>query len=504
MPNLQHLVAHGVSGNLKSSIPTQSNTAWTTFMTGVNPGKHGVFSFQQRSPNDPALLVGVNSRSIRRETLFGVLSRQGRTVGAVNVPVTYPPFPVNGYLLSGMFVPTGADYTHPRELAAEIDAATGGFPLNRIRWRFMPGQFEQLLDEAIEVNLQRTRVLVYLMDNKAVDVFVQVFVSPDRIQHALMHLIDPAHPRYRAEDAERYRAKIHQFFGSLDEMLGQVIERVERDGATLLVMSDHGFRPCDRQLVISDALTQQGLLHRNQRQHMAKGARRFIRRLYKRKRSTSKKSGGRAIGSDVDWSRTRAYVATATDQGVVINLMGREPHGIVRNNGEYERTRDEVLHALEMIRDPSNGARLIDGTWRREELFTGPYLEQAPDVIYSVANGLSVGNERSQNLAPLKWRTGEHDLYGILIGYGPALRSSVALEDACLTDLAPTILYLAGAELPSDLDGRVLLEAIRPELIANRSIVYELTSNGYVPETHVYSEAEELEIAEQLRGLGYL
>ncbi len=504
MPNLQRLVEQGASGPLESSVPTQSNTAWVTFMTGVNPGKHGVYSFMERAPGDPTRLVGVNSRSIRRETLFHVLSRQGYRVGAVNVPVTYPPFPVNGFLLSGMFVPSEGTYTYPRELKGELDGAVGGFPVNRIRWRYMPGQYEALLAEAVEVNAQRARALAYLVDHKPWDVFVQVFVSPDRVQHAAMHLIDPSHPRYREDEAARFRAAIHRFYRSLDDVVGLAVERAERHGLTLIVLSDHGFQPCDRQLRVEDLLVERGFLRYDRQQQVARRVRRALRRLRGGPAHRRAPAAGRPIGVGVDWSRTRAYVALSTEQGISINLAGREPRGIVGPDGDYERTAEELRAALRGWRDPATGQPLVQDVWLRDELYHGPLASAAPDVVYAAAPGLSVGNEQKRNLAPLAWRTGEHDRYGILVAYGPAVRAGTTVEGARLMDLAPTILYLAGAALPADLDGRVLEGLLRPEVVGSRPVEVESAPVAFEPEAQSYSDEEEAAVLDQLRGLGYV
>ncbi len=503
MPNLQHLIENGVSGPLESTIPTHSNTAWVSFMTGVNPGAHGVFSFLERATDDPMRLIGVNSRSNQRESIFHILSRQEYVVGSVNVPVTYPPFAVNGFLLSGMFVPEGAQYTHPISLAGEIDDAVGGFPLNKIRWRFMPHQYRDLLEEAIQVNQQRARVLEYLMDHMRWDVYAQVFVSPDRIQHALMHMIDPCHPHYREEEARQYRDLIRAFYGSLDDMLGRVIERTDRDGLSLIVLSDHGFQPCDRELYVPEILAQHGLMARSQRRVLNRRVRRVIRQALGAAASRQRPSRGPQVGLDVDWSRSRAYVTTATDQGVSVNVAGREPYGVVNPYGEYDDVREEIRKVLLGLRDPETGNALVDAVWFREEIYHGSCLDKAPDVIFVPAEGLTTVSEQHRNLAPAEVRTGEHALHGIIVGYGSSFKHGTILNNAKLIDLAPTILYLAGASIPEDLDGTVLVDALNPGLVKSNDIMYERVGAG-AGARREYSDLEESQVAEQLRGLGYI
>jgi predicted AlkP superfamily phosphohydrolase/phosphomutase len=510
MPNLAHMVETGVSGPLRSTIPTNSSVAWSTFMTGRNPGKHAVYDFMRRSSDNPLLMVGVNSQSLRSETWFDVLGRHGRKVGAINVPVTYPPFPVSGFMLGGMFVHEGQPYTFPESLANELDDHVGGFPVNCIRWRFMLGKLEELLDEAIAVTQQRARVLEYLIDHKDWDVLIQVFVGTDRLQHPLMHVLDPGHPRYDDELARRLRPKLRTFFQLTDDMLGRSRQQIGQD-AVLMIISDHGFQSVHRAIYVREILARNGLLRTQDRAVLPWSIQRRLRTLgqiVKRAMPGVFPDDGRQVGAHMEmaglaWSRTQAYVTTRTSQGVYVNLAGREPRGIVSPGADYERLLDDVQEVLLDERDPSNGQRVIESVMRGEELYSGPWADLAPDLMFIPAAGYAAAGGAKSHLGSFEWRTGDHGLDGIFVASGPGLKRREKISGAGLIDVAPSVLYLAGMPIPQDMDGQVL------DLFSDRRLttdppVYEQGTTMHGGSDYVYTSEEERQVEEQLRSLGYL
>jgi predicted AlkP superfamily phosphohydrolase/phosphomutase len=511
MPNLAQLIEAGIHGDLRSTIPTNSSVAWNTFMTGRNPGKHGVYDFTQRAPYDPTRMVGVNSRSRRCETFYDTLARHERRVGAINVPITYPPFPVNGFMIAGMIVQEGKPYTYPESLAAELDAQVGGFPVNRIRWRFMLGKLEELLDEAIVITQQRVRVLEYLIDRKEWDVLIHVFVAPDRLQHPLMHIIDPQHPRYDRALAQRLSPKLQAVFQVLDDMIGRV-HKLIGDEATLIIISDHGFRSVHKAIHVRAVLAREGLLKaaQNQRMSMSQIARRSLRWLppgAKRALAGIVPNGRRPVGSpeemaNLDWSQTQAYVTTMTSQAVYANLAGREPSGTV-TPAASERLLDDIQALLLAERDPSNGQPIIEAALRAKEIYHGPYADQGPDLLLIPAPGYAFAKGAKGHLQPYDWFTGDHALDGIFVAAGPGLKRGATISNAGLIDLAPTILYLAGVPISPDMDG-VVLDLFADQRFVTNPPAYEQAAATYQSHSYDYTPEEEQDVAEQLRGLGYL
>jgi len=512
MPNLVDLMATGVSGDLRSTVPTNSSVAWNTFMTGRNPGKHGVFDFTQRAPNDPTRMVGVNSRSRRSETFFDTLAKYDRQVGAVNVPITYPPFPVNGFMISGMIVQEGRPYTFPERLATELDECVGGFPVNRIRWRFMLGQLEELLDEAVIVTQQRARVLEYLIDRKEWDVLVHVFVTPDRLQHPLMHLIDPGHPCHDPALAQRLGPKLRAAFQTLDAVLGRARAQIG-DTGTLIVISDHGFRSVHKAIHVREILARNGLLKATQNGHMsvrqtARNLLRWLPQPVKQALVGKLPVSQRRLGSpeemaNLAWRETQAYVTTLTSQAVYINLVGREPHGTVAAGAAYERLLDDIQELLLAQRDPATGQPIIEAVLRANEVYHGPEAAQGPDLLLLPAEGYAFAKGAKGHLQTYQWFMGDHALDGIFVAAGPGLKRGATIDNAALIDLAPTVLYLAGVSIPSDMDGHVL-NLFADQRLTMTPPIYDQAASTYQSHGYNYTPEEEQDVAEQLRGLGYL
>jgi len=514
MPNLSQLMAGGVSGALRSTLPTNSGVAWPAFLTGRNSGKHAVFDFTQRAPHDPTRLIGVDSRAVRSERFLTALGRHGRQVGAINVPVTYPPFPVNGFMLGGMFVQEGKPYTYPESLETELNERVGGFQPNRIRWRYMLGRSDELLDEAINVTRQRARVLAYLIDHKAWDVLIQVFVSPDRLQHPLMHVLDPDHPRHDRALAQRLAPKFRAYFQTIDDMLGHARDRLGKDG-TLIVISDHGFRSVHKAVYAREILAREGLLRAvREPADLHRLARKLVRhalpKLAKQALSHRMRSNGHShqpIGSphemaNLIWTQTQAYVTTGTSQGLHVNLAGRDPHGIVLPGTAYERLLDNLQEVLLAERDPDTGQPVIESVVRSEELYHGPWTHLAPDLIYVPASGYASSKGAQGHLQPFTWFMGDHAVDGILVAAGPGLKQGQSLAGAALIDIAPTVLYLSGAPIPEDMDGRVLdLFADGRLAAAPPQTEYEATHES--PE-QLYTSEEQRVIEDHLKSLGYM
>lgn len=512
MPNLAHMLESGVSGPLRSTIPTNSCTAWSTFMTGRNPGKHAVYNFTQRSPQDATRLVGVNSQSRRAESFFEVLGRYDRKIGAINVPVTFPPFPVNGFMLGGMIVQEGKPYTFPEALATELDEQVGGYPVNCMRWRFMLGQLEELLDEVIMMTQQRARVLEYLIDQKEWDVLVQVFVGPDRLQHALMHVLDPEHPYYNDELTRQLAPKLQTAFQVMDDILGRSREQLGEE-ATIMIVSDHGFRSIHKAIHIREILAKHGLLQLASKPFSVRRlARKWLpkqtRKALSQKLHTGGGSNGVQVGSvgemgNLDWSRTRAFVTAHTSQGVYINLAGREPHGIVAQGTAYEQALEEVEAALLAERDPETGQPVIESVIRAKDHFSGPWVDQAPDLLFVPKAGYTHLKAAKTHLGACEWHVGDHDLDGIFAISGPGIRQGTHITGTTLMDIAPNILYLAGVPIPQDMDGRVL-DIFTDRRLETDPPDYEQEMTSYGKSDYVYTSEEERQVEEQLRSLGYL
>jgi predicted AlkP superfamily phosphohydrolase/phosphomutase len=213
---------------------------------------------------------------------------------------------------------------------------------------------------------------------------------------------------------------------------------------------------------------------------------------------------------DVDWSRSRAYSYGRHLGSVYVNVKGREPQGIVEPGAEYEAVRDEIEQLAYAFRHPETGRPLIGEVLRREDIYSGPHLHRAPDLILRPAEpsdiffGLADFGHR-QTVAQVYRYSGMHRDYGMLIVSGPGVRSGATVEGAAIQDVAPTVLHTMDLPVPADMDGRVIADAFTEAYMTSRPVIIaEPAEPDEASPRSDYSEEGEKEIMERLEGLGYL
>lgn len=508
MPCLAQLRREGAWGPLASVVPTQSAAAWATFLTGQNPARHGVVDFTVRQPDGSYRHAKPHPAS----TFWHSLALAGLRVGVFNFPVTYPPDPVpeGGFLVSGMLSPQGRTFTHPPALSAELLAAVPDYRLD-VEWQLYAGRPEALLDDLTAMTRQRARAACYLREHYDPDCLAVAFVASDRLLHALWADLDPAHPRHDADRAAALRPRIRTFFRTLDEAVGELVSAA--GGAAVLVLSDHGFQAAAWQFRVDDWLAGQGWLVRPAgRSRLERWARRldrpWVRRVRKRLvTDISRHLTTFAPGGTLDWPRTLAFSPWNAQQGIRLNVRGREPQGAVEPGGAFEALRDEIHQALLAVVEPRSGQRVVDRVWRRAEIYAGPYFELMPDLVFSLRPGFASSPMQPGLWDDTGWGTGDHSLEGIGLVRGPGIAPG-RLDAAALVDVAPTALYLLGQPVPEEMDGQVWAGALDPAWVAARP-VRRAASDGVVAAAvagaaEALSPAEEAELHARLRGLGYL
>ena len=495
LPVIGKLLREGIFGELESTIPPITGAAWVTFQTGVNPGRHGAFDWLTRERGSYRLRP-ISSEMIPQETLWEFISRQGGRVGVLGVPVTYPPRPVRGFLISGLLTPEGGRCSHPEGLAAELEAQVGRFPFMPEHWRGRRHSREWLagLRRGIE---QRKRIAKYLLRRweGELDFFMLHFMETDSVQHQMWHLIDgEPRPRYRVPFKGDPILEVYQ---AVDTALGELLEELPEE-TTVFVISDHGFGPLKWNVYLNKWLLEEGYLKlkRTPRALLKRAAFRagltqeglfpWADRLGLLSRGARLRHGqlnellGRFFLSfaEVDWPRTRAYSYGNIGQ-IYLNLEGREPQGCVKP-GEAPRLIDELAEKLKALRNPLTGEPVIERIYRKEELYHGPCLEEAPEIVFLPRRGyMTLGTSELVSNRIISYTfagSGWHELEGVFIGYGPILRRGGLERKLRLVDLFPTILYALGLPIPRGLDGRVAEELFTPEYRARSKI--ELVEAG--------------------------
>ncbi len=516
LPNLARLVAEGTLAPLRSTIPPLTAPAWTSFMTGLNPGRHGVFAFQ-RALNRDLERTYVNATAIHGPLLWEHLNRHGLTVGVLNVPLTYPLRPVNGWAVSGMLTPSEeSDFTWPAELAPALRSRGYVIDLrvlaNEREYR-NPNQRLSLVEDLQRVLLERQAAFEETLVPRGGDAIVVVYETPDRLQHwTWSYLTD------LLGDVGCERTPIHDAveatYRSLDECIGRTLSRVVGPDTHVFMLSDHGFGPRRTLVHVDEWLAQQGLLRyaggkagfrRILKPYMNRIKQCIPRRLLRRGRQAF------SVSRVIDWERTLAYSGASSEYAIYINRVGREPFGVVPDGEPYEAVRRQIKEALRNLRDPQTGQRAVKAVFAREEAYSGPYVDLAPDIVYELEPGYEPSSEVSAGGVfrdVIAEGEGMHQPNGIFLAWGPNVVHGRQDREPILADLVPTILHALGLPIPPGLDGCVLAEIFDPAYAAS----HPATTDEVVTETDlatgpvdaVYSPEDEALIREQLTALGYL
>lgn len=527
LPNFASIIESGVSGKLRSIIPPISGPAWTTFATGVYPGMHGIYDFFRNLQENYAC-TPINSSFIPMKTLWEVLSDQGRKVGVMNMLFSYPPQKVNGFVVSGRGTPNEkVKYSYPERIKDEILDFEPHYRIEAYRQISMTRHFLKLLVDQLKC---QERVNQYLFRKYPCDFTMSYFAVPDLIQHIFWKYMDPTHPNHDHKDANRLLPFIENCYKVLDDILSERLKMMDED-TIMIIVSDHGAGPLHKMVQINKWLQQSQLLFLKEEYNkngtwtsmlmLSKllkgllsitskvdilGLRRLIgfktrekRRLYSKQKF-------------IDWSRTKAYAGRLAECGIHINLKGREGEGIVDSGDEYEKIREFIISNLSGLKDPQTGEKVFEKIWKREDLYKGPYVSYAPDLILDcgdrpyMANDGLWSNELFERV-PKSSVTGMHCNDGIIIATGRGIKKRAKIEGANICDLAPTILSLIGAEIPSYMEGEVLTDlSVSPSQSARKPLD-EYLNHPQAPEGKekvIYSEEESEDISKRLKDLGYL
>ena len=531
LPHLGRLRGRGAWGPLRSTFPPITPAAWGTFMTGKRPGKHGVFHFVplfgssvagDTDGDRPAI---VSADSLRSATLWDQLAHHGRRVGLVNIPLTYPPRPVNGFMVTGMLTPPDAAvFTYPPSLSTQLD----GYMIDLSRFAdkvpfvdAIEGEDAApslaLIAEYREMLEQRAQTLVRLMQDEAWDLFMAVFMDTDRLGHYLWGF-------HGAADDSRDPAldeAIRAHYVRLDEIIGQLVSLAGDDVATFIV-SDHGMGPRNsRRFHVNYWLQTEGwlttagpaggepaaradsLLQRLRLPRDRIG--RIAMALPGVRSSRMVRSAAKGSGRPVDEARSKAVGVALFNHVFGIRLTDPEP--------ERGRVRDAIIAALRSLRDPETGRPVVERITLGADYYQGPFAAHTPDLIVEADPDYAASFRIQYYSAPVTRlqvvsARGHHRMDGILIAAGPGIHPAPdPIEGSAIEDLAPTILELMGVPIPDDMDGRPLASLLDA---SGGASVHETPRGRWEgggapqPVAAAMSAEETAELTSRLEALGYL
>jgi predicted AlkP superfamily phosphohydrolase/phosphomutase len=517
LPNLADVFESGSRGVLRSTTHPLTTQAWTTMLTGVNAGRHGMWDFCERDETGYRLHM-VNGSYRRAPAVWDYLTAANRRVGVVNVPFTWPAPEVDGFSIAGVDAASRErGLTYPESLLSDLRRRYGKLEFDHELPLDRDGYIDvERMGAAIE---QRVDACIWLAERFQPDLLLVVFMAADHMQH------------YGWLEWEELGtgSRVAAVYRHLDAAVGAIRETIGSEG-DLLVVSDHGAGRVRGVININAWLAECGWLKYSDsglgrqelprytlyrllelRRKLPKGLR---NRLKQRAPNLRDRVHDLKEFVAIDFRKTRAF-AYGNFGNVVINVQGREKYGTVEPGGEYDRLCEEIRdRALDLV-DPETGERLVAAVHRREDLFHGPQLEKIPDLIFEFTDYAWAGKGNLMKRTPTMWDTikmaesgnetyvGTHRLEGI-VGFTGRSAAQTEIATANIQDIAPTILYLLGEEVPIDIEGRVLEEIIDPALLDTRPPEFAETRAIAVGDVQNYAPEDLHAVEGRLRNLGYL
>jgi predicted AlkP superfamily phosphohydrolase/phosphomutase len=530
MPNLAEMTSRSVAAELQSVVPPVTAPAWTSFMTGKHPNKHGIFDFAQFNTEQYNWTIN-NSRNIQSKTLWQILSKNNKRVVVLNLPYTYPPYEVDGVLVAGWDAPfTEATFSCPPGISSDILRRFPDYKSNLWISELQPlrsdAQFAELTNKLMTGFEQQARIALDLIGKEEWGVFMVHFQQTDWIQHKLWTYIEQAcrNPSDHSPKIEATRNCYRRF----DEYVGLLLKQAESLRPTTILLSDHGFGCLMGNINPNFHLREWGYLsvkpEEKDRLSSVKAAIRTsksgtLRKVYRSLSQVRGRLNDRhakqdhtswadnagdvlgARGSTWDWSRTQAAVVYAYQMGFVyVNLVGRGSRGIVEPGEPYDALVADMTARFREIRHPETGERLLQDVVAGKDVY--PAADNSilvPDLVLVPVDGYGFSFSLS-DAPPRVSEEGTHRHNGVLLINGDLVKHPTSDFHPDLIDIAPTILHILGLPVPNDMDGRVLEEM----LSLDAPVRYEEVDNSVARVGPSYGQAESDIVVQRLKGLGYL
>ena len=436
--NLRRLMDAGVYGRLESVYPPITVPAWMCMCTSQDPGSLGVYGFRNRIDHSYDKLGFANSASIKSLAIWDQLAREGKRSIIVGVPPNYPPRRINGISIGCFLTPDTVknDFTYPPAFKSKINELVGEYPVDVKNFR--TDRKVWLKDEIFKMSEKQWKVVHWLLKEQEWDYFHFVDIGLDRMHHGFWNYFDEKHVQF--EPGNFYQNAIPEYYLWLDEQIGKALELLDEE-TLVLVVSDHGAQRLDGGIAINEWLIREGLLVLND---------------YPASLTPFDKLS-------VNWSQTRVWSEGGYYARIFFNVQGREPQGVIPA-GEYEKFQDEMKSKLEALPD-DKGRPLKSLVFKPRELYKN-VRNVAPDLVVHFG-GLywrSIGTVGHQAIHMQENDTGpdgcNHAQYGMFVLAAPNCPLTGEYDGARLLDIAPTLLDLAGYEIPETMQGHSLVAGL--------------------------------------------
>lgn len=485
MPCLQELKRRYGFGVCESVIPSMTPPAWTSFLTGVYPGKHGIFGFSYKPVNSYNYTRIYDRRDIQYPSMDRILSYYGKKSILVNIPMTYPPSTYTVACISGMMTPSEkANYMFPPSLGEKLKAKGINYRIDYpfrgkpkgVSNKVKKDHGKSFLEELMDIESNRAEAVFYLMEEYEWDVFAFALTMSDRLQHHLWNYLF-----LESSPDKKLTQNIWAFYRRVDSILGKVLARLQKEDK-LLIFSDHGFERYLGDFNVNRWLMEKGYLRK--RNFWEAGFRYLLKRL------------GLWEGCcTIDYANSKAYIANVNS--INVNLQGREKEGKV---GPEEYT--QVLNGIRenLLKLEYRGEKVIKEVYLGEELYGGG--KKNLDLFYEfkeeyLCHGYGMGIRNRRIIIEKSWKQADHIREGIFLMNEEMASPPIKLS---LVDILPLTLSLTGCKIPHFIQGKV------PEHIKKKYPV-EIDYKFPLGEEEIQDEGrltDNQELLDRLKSLGYI
>ena len=437
LPELGRMQSEGVWGRMQSTVPPGMAQAWTSALSGKNPGVFGFWDFTYRDDFSYEVdkTIDCKVKDQRVKCLYNILPLWGEKITTINVPVTWPPPHIPGGLsISCLMTPGLAEgFTWPKSLEDEIQELVGDYILDAAG----PGEnYLTMEKEAVEercqaMDAQRFTLLKHFMGKRQCDCVITGILGPERMSHLFYRFFDEKHRQYSQDP--QYSIVLHDYYVWIDQQIGHVRQMLD-DHTALFIFSDYSIQRLDGWVNLNEWLIQEGYL---------------ILEKYPSKPVSFE-------GLNVEWAETKAW-AMGSSGHVYLNVKGREPEGIIELD-QYDGATEELISKIKAIPNEEGNA-LETHVIKGKEAFSGPFADYAPDIIVRFDQGHWKTNEMvgSGDIQTVDMSSGEDSGAEGPQGYfclaGPEIPARGQWEGASLLDVAPTVMDIMDLKIPEDMEG---------------------------------------------------
>ena len=472
LKNFKKIKENGARGKLRSTIPPFSAPAWTSIVTGCNPGKHGIYGFESTGTLEPHI---INSRYRKAAAIWNLLTSIGMKSIIINVPGTYPPEKINGVIITGLLTPSKhSNFTYPSNLKKRLNENDlGEYKIEQLwlddfsRSRMKKHTPEKLLNSIIKQMKSRSHICLRLMNEIDWDFSMIVLRGTDTVQHFLFDNKD----------------KLLSCYQEVDKIIGNIIDK--NPDASFFIVSDHGFDNIEMVFYPDNMLYMNNLLKPFNDPNKKLGSlinllayrlinlflnflpQNFLRDSKKIKKLLISSSSKSAL---INFLETKAF-SIADGRGIQICRKDKYENGVVEPS-DYEQIVDKILQLLIDLKDQKSGKKIIENVYRSKDIY-GNDAKNPPDIVFDLDSGITssewirfpnkirdILKYKKRSLPFLFYndsagRSGDHSKYGIFYAYGKGIKSNIEINNISVEDVLPIIFTSLGIPIPNHIDGKI-------------------------------------------------